>query len=168
MADAHIIPRAFMRRVSPAPFMEGDGLSPSKKRFTGWYDQDILGYDGEKIIARYDDAAAKCFVERRYTYKTRRDTSDPGILRDDFQANQIYEIEGVDTRLIKLFALSLLWRAAVSSLDAMSLVNVRTHRSVSFGTGIRSGRTSSASDADGLGTPDTTRICGVYSTDRRS
>jgi hypothetical protein len=125
MAKSHIIPDAFMRRAAPPPFMECDGISRSIKRPTGWYDPDILGKDGEACIAALDDAAAKCFIERGYTYRTRRNPDDIMMLRDNFIPNEIYEVENVDTATLRLFALSLLWRAAVSKLDAMKLVRVK-------------------------------------------
>lgn len=125
MAKAHIIPNAFMRRADTTPFMECDGRSRSLKRFTGWYDQDILGVRSEAIIAELDDAAAKCFIGGGFTYRARRDPNNIEVLRDSFVPGDIYEIENVHTAKLRLFGLSLLWRAAASDLDAMRLVTVK-------------------------------------------
>lgn len=126
MAKSHIIPNAFMRRADcRVPFMESDGMSRPIKRQTGWYDRTILGHRGEKHIAKFDDAAAKCFFGRGFTYRSRRNPSDATVLRGSFLPGQVVEIEGVDTSQIRLFALSLLWRAAVSRLPNMSKVTVR-------------------------------------------
>ena len=124
MAKAHIIPNSFMQRASDAPFMECSPAARSKKRYSGWYDPRILGSDGEALIAKYDDAAAKCFIENGYTYWRRRDKIDINRLSNRFTADETYSVEVKDTRQIRLFALSLLWRAAVSKLDAFSGVNL--------------------------------------------
>lgn len=123
-AKSHIIPDAFMQRATDAPFLECDAASPPRKRFTGWYDPGILGSKGEKVIAAYDDVAAKCFIGNGFTYRTRRDRHDIHSLSSRFVADQVYEIDNVDTARIRLFALSLLWRAAVTSLEAFALVKV--------------------------------------------
>lgn len=128
LAKAHIIPDAFMRRASAAPFMERDGVSRSIKRFTGWYDRDILGGEGEALIAAFDDAAAKCFIDRGFTYRSRRHPGDLNVLRGGFLPNSVHEVTGVETRALRLFGLSLLWRAAVSTLPAMDLVTMRSER----------------------------------------
>ncbi len=124
MAKSHIIPDAFMQRATDAPFMESSGTFRSRKMFTGWYDRNILGHAGEKIIASYDSVAAECFISSGLTYRKRRDPSDINRLRDDFVPGEIYEIQGVDITKIRLFALSLLWRAAVSRLKAFELVQI--------------------------------------------
>ena len=127
LARSHIIPDAFMRRATDAPFKEWDGTGRPRRSFTGWYDTGILGHKGEAIIAKYDDAAAKCFIDQGYTYRSRRDPLNLGTLADDLIPRQIYEI-GVNAKTLHLFALSLLWRAAVSTLPALSLITVRPKR----------------------------------------
>lgn len=125
MAKSHIIPKAFMRRADVTPFMESDGQSRAIKRQTGWYDTAILGSRGERHISKFDDAAAKCFIDGSYLYRTRRDPNDLDIIRGDFHPGSVIEVENVDTAKIRLFALSLLWRAAVSELSSMQEVKVR-------------------------------------------
>ncbi|MEX0407944.1 hypothetical protein ABGN05_19995 [Aquibium sp. LZ166] len=127
-AKSHIIPDAFMRRASDAPLKEWDGTGRPKRSFTGWYDTGILGHTGEAIIAKYDDAAAKCFIDHGYTYRSRRDPLNLGVLTDKLIPRQIYEIANVNAKTMHLFALSLLWRAAVSTLPACSLITVRPKR----------------------------------------
>lgn len=136
---AHIIPAAFMRRAAAAPFMEGDGISRSKKRFTGWYDENILGAEGEALIARYDNAAARCFIGRGYTYRTRRSPIDLNQIVDNFIAGQIYEIDNVDVVQLRLFALSLLWRAAITSLPAFDRIVVSPSHLRDIGARLRAG-----------------------------
>jgi hypothetical protein len=123
-AKSHIIPDAFMQRATDAPFLECDSQTPPKKRFTGWYDQGILGFEGERLIAKYDDDAARCFIQNGFTYRKRRDPHEINRLGSRFLAGQVYEITNFDTARMRLFALSLLWRAAVTSLEAFTSVRV--------------------------------------------
>ncbi|MEP7005926.1 MAG: hypothetical protein ABI810_08090 [Sphingomonas bacterium] len=113
-----------MRRVSDTPFMETDGQSRSRKRFTGWYDENILGAEGEALLARYDDAAASYFIDRGLTYRTRRSRLDLNLIVDPLLPDHMYFLEDVDTNRLRLFALSLLWRAAVSTLEPFNKVVV--------------------------------------------
>ena len=127
-SKSHIIPDAFIRRATDAPFKEWDGTGRPKRLQMGWYDTAILGARGEAVLAKYDDAAAKCFIKNGFTYRTRRDPLDAAILTDRFVPGQIYEISNVDAGVLHLFALSLLWRASVSTIPAFSRVNVRPTR----------------------------------------
>ncbi len=136
---SHLIPNAFMRRAGPEPFMESDGKSRTKKRQTGWYDETILGIAGEALIARYDDAAARCFIDRGFTYRTRRSKDDLTQIVDDFVAGETYVIEGVDVPEIRLFAMSLLWRAAVTNMDAFSRIRVSPSHLRDIGARLRAG-----------------------------
>lgn len=136
---SHLIPNAFMRRAGPEPFMESDGKSRSKKRQTGWYDATILGVAGEALIARYDDAAARCFIDRGFTYRTRRSQRDLTQLVDDFVADETYVVENVDVGQIRLFAMSLLWRAAVTRLDPFARVSVSPRHLSDVGARLRAG-----------------------------
>lgn len=136
---AHIIPNAFMRRASDAPFMESDGHLRSKKRFTGWYDENILGAEGEALLAQYDTAAAHYFIDRGLTYRMRRSSVDLNVLVDPLLPDQIYIMHDVDTNQLRLFALSLLWRAAVSSLDPFDKIIVSPAHLTDIAARLRAG-----------------------------
>jgi len=125
LARSHIVPDAFMRRLTEAPFREWDGAGHSPKRYTGWYDQRLLSPEAEALVARYDSVAAEALLRGRWTYRRRRDSQDPSFLSDTFVPHRIYEIGGVDTDAMKLFGLSLLWRAAASGLEAFRDVRLR-------------------------------------------
>jgi hypothetical protein len=123
--DAHVIPRAFFKAASPDPFKEvsPEGQRPKRIR-TGWYDPQILTRAGEDVLAPLDDAAAKAFIQGGFTYSARRMNDDITRLRDGFVANRAYWLENADVRKLRLFTLSLLWRAAVSRIDAFENVTV--------------------------------------------
>jgi len=124
MADSHVIPKAFMWRTTDAPFVDWGGEGRPRRLYSGWYDRNILTDAGEKYFNAVDDAAAKCFVENGFTYRKRRNPLDMNKLGERFVPNQFYQIEGVNSSLIRLFGLSLLWRAAVSKEEAFKDVKV--------------------------------------------
>lgn len=123
--NSHLIPQAFIRRVGSAPFKElsSDGATP-KKRYTGWYDSNIVTRHGENILSALDDYAAKVFYERGFTYRKRRLAVDLNTISGGFKPNKIYSIADVDALKLRKFGLSLLWRAAVSSNSAVSRIQL--------------------------------------------
>ncbi|CAO3427000.1 hypothetical protein [Azospirillum doebereinerae] len=124
MAKSHIIPLSFLQRATDAPFIEWRPGEKPRKSFAGWYDQGILNDNGEGIIAKLDDVAAKCFIENRFTYRGRRDEKNINFLNGNFVGNQVYEIKNIDSNKLHLFAISMLWRAAVSSNPAFEAVRL--------------------------------------------
>ncbi|MDK2756394.1 MAG: hypothetical protein KYX66_06625, partial [Blastomonas fulva] len=140
LRKSHLIPNAFMRRTGPEPFLESDGKSRTKKRQTGWYDECILGIAGENLIASYDDEAARCFIDGGFTYRRRRLPSDPNLLIDDFVASESYMVHNADVRKIRLFAMSLLWRAAVSTLMPFAHIRVSASHMRDIGGRLRTGQ----------------------------
>ncbi|MDP2116378.1 MAG: hypothetical protein Q8J71_03170, partial [Brevundimonas sp.] len=63
LAKSHVIPDAFMRRLTEAPFKEWAVDQPRPRtRFTGWYDTNLLSPAAEKLVAEYDNEAAKVFL----------------------------------------------------------------------------------------------------------
>lgn len=128
LVKSHIIPHAFMRRASGSPFKECGPEGFPRRNYVGWYDSSIVTRKGEDILEKLDDAAAKCFVEHRYTYRKRRSTSDTTMMTGGFVPREIYTIDNIDGQLIRRFGLSLLWRAAVSRLDVFSRVSLAPKR----------------------------------------
>ena len=124
LATSHIIPKAFLRRAADAPFIEWGGDGYPRRLPDGWYDKELLTDAGESYFNAVDDAAAKCFVDSGFTYRKRRDPADIGKLNYRFKSGQVYQIDGIDSRVIRLFGLSLLWQASVSKLPAFELVKV--------------------------------------------
>ncbi|MCD2171335.1 hypothetical protein [Rhizobium sp. C4] len=127
-SKSHIIPKSFMKRATKSPFKEWDGETRPKRSQTGWYDYGILGRSGEAMIAKFDDVAASCFVDNGFTYSKRRDPLKLDLLRDNFIDGYVYEISRVDTQSLHLFAISLLWRSAVTSLSGFEHITVRARR----------------------------------------
>ncbi len=87
------------------------GIWP-KRSYVGIYDQTILCSDCEKIFQPYDDYAQNVFIRHKFN---KINESDEG-----------YFISDVSYDLIKLFFVSVLWRAHASSHDFYNLVDLES------------------------------------------
>lgn len=109
--DAHIIPRAFFEFMRPPklksePFRvltnrKGEQNSISR---TGIYDNRLLCLDCEKRFHKYDDYGQMVLL---------RGVSS-GTSRDKKGKVLGYQVDGVDYKTLKIFFLSVLWRASKS------------------------------------------------------
>ena len=117
LIDAHIIPRGFYDFLYPD---EVDYPGSSKKSLMilrsvgkatnsqiGEYDQNILCAECDNGIGKYDDYAQIIFLR-----------TDPVVFHESAS-----KIENIDYKRLKLFFISLLWRASISSRDFFKLVD---------------------------------------------
>jgi len=124
---SHILPAALTRpELQGAPleqFRKGD--ERPIRRWTGWYDPQLVTAAGEKILSDYDNWAIKELNRPKLVWSSwgpdvelmapdhRRIPNSPLGLR---------RIRGLDAARLRLFCLSLLWRAAASSLKEFGQV----------------------------------------------
>ena len=108
LVDSHIIPEAFFRimgeDLSKVKIYSSDKEVFPKKARKGAYDQ-IVCVDCENIFGPWDQYAAEFLLDKN-------NFSDPIV--DENGDIQGFEIPSVDYKRLKLFSLSLLWRASVS------------------------------------------------------
>lgn len=122
---SHLIPKAFTRRLGSSPFVEYDSNADfTKRRFTSWYDPNLLIRTGEDILGELDDYAAKVFFERGLTYRKRRNAAARLSILGGFQSNTVVKLQDVDAAKLRRFGQSLLWRFAVSSQEVANTVEV--------------------------------------------
>lgn len=122
----HIIPQAFTR-----PTKKGEALYQSTRgkgetrRWTSWYDPQLVTREGEDILSDIDNAAIKILRKHQLVW------SGWMAFRPHFlsflpsmpsHGLRLLEIEGADC-LIR-FALSLAWRASASQLPDLSGVKL--------------------------------------------
>lgn len=107
LVKSHIIPESFFevknREISPALIFDTD-IHP-KRRPIGIYDPNILCHECEKVFDIWDDYGFKLLVEK---------ASERKILLTDEEGGWIECYEEYDYEKIRLFCLSVLWRAGVS------------------------------------------------------
>lgn len=128
---SHIIPQAFTRPVPKGEYFIqfGETHKRSIKRWSSWYDDHLVVREGEDILSELDDFAVKELSKYYLVWRSwdgsimLPDISWTGdIGRDvDDKGEEIFRvITGIDQNKLRLFCLSLLWRAASSDLLEMS------------------------------------------------
>jgi len=122
LVDSHIIPKSFYKYLYPEEKIEGkslemvDGRSGITKRSRiGPYEK-LLCSECDGAIGRYDDYAKTIFLDS--TPK-----NCPG-------ANNAFLFEGIEYLNFKLFIVSLLWRASISSLDIFSRISLGPYEKI--------------------------------------
>lgn len=123
LVEAHIIPESFYRSIKisdkPLRIFSGEkGVYP-KKSWKGLYDPNILCAKCEKLFDLYDDYGAKILLELRLEKEDVKDENNQELIG--------YLVHGIDYPKFKLFFMSILWRAAVSSNDAFKKVELGPH-----------------------------------------
>jgi hypothetical protein len=120
LAKAHIIPRSLFKVVRgkenySVEMRVSEEAVKEKFQQAGNYDNGILCENCEQKFSQYDAHGHSVFTKV---------FEDPTIYRDPNQIECAYLLPNVDFRLLKLFVLSVLWRASVSSLDFFSNVDL--------------------------------------------
>lgn len=116
---AHIIPEALTRPARKgAPLVQSGQGSRPIRRWTSWYDDQIVVREGEDILAKYDAAAIKELRRLKLVWSAWGPMTSLAVPDHSPIANTAYglrKIGGADTKNLRLFFLSMLWRAGVSS-----------------------------------------------------
>ncbi len=121
---AHIIASAFHdRSPKTSSLIVGSGKNHYPKRSrTGLYDAELVTAEGEEIFKKLDDYAYKLLVENRGALR-------PYVLEGKLVGAGLNTNE-FDYSKLKLFFLSLLWRASETSLLAFNKVKLGPHAEV--------------------------------------
>ena len=122
-AKAHIIPESFylINRSEKGPLKlvtNTSGVYP-KRSWTGIYDETIVTQEGEKRFLEWDDYAYRLLVEQ---INTAAELKHRGSVL-------AYIYDSFDYPKLKLFFLSVLWRAGVSSHPVFKRVKLGPHSS---------------------------------------
>lgn len=115
LCNAHIIPKAFyyaIRRNNETPSLFYiDQLTYPKKIPVGIYDSTILCSQCDNDIGKYDDYAAKLLLN-----------NNSDVI--DYNGGKFIKIETFDYVKLKLFFLSVIWRASISKNDFFSSIDL--------------------------------------------
>jgi len=130
LVKAHILPQALTAPDVPGLcFAQAGAGTPPIKRWTSWYDQSIVTRAGEDILSAYDDWAIVHLRRHRLVWSgwdgNDRLVSDDHAVTPHDADYGIRKIYGLDSNRLRLFALSLLWRAAASRLPELQEIDVR-------------------------------------------
>ncbi|ABF07202.1 hypothetical protein ACUXAV_006741 [Cupriavidus metallidurans] len=121
---SHIIPAALTRKDKSAPFIEAGNGRPPKRTWNSWFDSELVIQRGEKILTEFDTWAIANMRRAKLVWSGWGESTvlEPSM---DFSATHqlleehdnhlgVHSIQGIDTARLRLFLLSLLWRAAVT------------------------------------------------------
>lgn len=119
--ESHIIPEALTRpSIRGNPLIEhGEGRRPSR-RWTSWYDSQLVTAEGERYLSDLDSWAIS--ILRRHKLVWSGWGNETGLGRQHTVVDQtlgIRSIDGIDTKRLRLFFHSLLWRAAASAREEL-------------------------------------------------
>ncbi len=114
LIKAHIVPACFYREIKKdsGPLLIAQGGEHNKKSPTGVYDKNILCATCDGKIGKWDNIAIQFFT----------DTSK--WLKKDAKGETYYEIWAYDYKALKLFFISLIWKASVSKNTMYKYVNL--------------------------------------------
>ena len=124
LVDAHIIPECFFRDIDLSRsglrmHYSKEGQYP-KRAPIGAYDKGILCQECEDKLGPFDDYAAKILVQQ--------DCQKESV--DDEKGHLGYLILDIDYRRFKLFCMTVLWRAAISTHEFFNYLSLGPHFSV--------------------------------------
>lgn len=119
LIDAHIIPAGFYRYIkSDSPFLEirsSEKREYKKRSYIGIYDNTILCSDCEKLFQKFDDYAQSILLS---------EPKEEDYILNPNGKREGCKLESINYKLLKLFFISVLWRASVSNRKEFSKVNV--------------------------------------------
>lgn len=126
---AHIIPKALTLHASAGkPIVQAGERQRPVKRWDSWYDPQLVTRAGEDILADYDTWAVNELRKHRLIWSSWGPMKSLSVNDSERIADSPYgirRITGVDTLKLRLFYLSLLWRAAASNRPEFRNVNVK-------------------------------------------
>lgn len=122
LVKCHILPQAFTR-----PAVKGEALYQSRRgtgerrRWSSWYDKNLVTREGEDFLSGIDDAAIKLLRRHQLVW------SGWSVFRPHFEKMALTlpdhgyrKIKITDVSALIRFALSVAWRASASSLPDMA------------------------------------------------
>jgi hypothetical protein len=125
--DSHLLPKAFTRpSARGARFVQaGMGTRPVP-RWDSWYDPKLVTCEGERILRDLDDWAIVELRKHELVWTGWKGAGSP-VSKPKLIAGEmvgIREIRGINPGRLRLFFLSLLWRAAATTLPEFAAVGL--------------------------------------------
>jgi len=116
LIDAHIIPRCFFEQIKAGDkFLEVRSNIPNtyrSKSYIGFYDNSLVCLDCEKLFQEWDDYGCRLLLEK---------ITEKNFIKD-LNNKRIGYTKEIDYKKLKLFFISILWRADQSSRKEFSKI----------------------------------------------
>lgn len=123
---SHLLPQALTRpTVAGAALVEyGEGRRPGQ-RWTSWYDSELVTRAGEDVLSALDTWAIAAMRAQKLVWSGWGDAAALGaaheVIEGGFGAREVVDL---DTARLRLFFLSLLWRAAASTREEFAAITL--------------------------------------------
>jgi len=128
---AHLLPRALTKpAIEGAYFIQaGKGTRPSR-RWNSWYDDELVTRKGEDILAELDTWAIRVLREKKLVWSGWGAMNNLGALHEPIGGDSwgIRHVPEIDAKRLRLFFLSLLWRAAATKRFEFSEISIDASR----------------------------------------
>jgi hypothetical protein len=125
--DSHLIPKALTKPAQKGmPFLQLRGDGTLIKRWSSWYDPCLVTQRGEDILTEYDTWAIVELRKHRLVWSSWEKDRTLGSYHRQIHDSSwgIRKVDGIDPKKLRLFFLTLLWRAAVTDLPEFSAVQL--------------------------------------------
>lgn len=117
LVKAHIVPKwAFVesKQNKNEPLLVISKGKKPEKSYIGIYDQNILSDKAEKLTEKWDNYAKKFFTEKYPIQK----------ITDGIRTESFYKIKSLDYEKLKLFCISVLWKASITKRSEYKLISL--------------------------------------------
>lgn len=127
--EAHLLPKALTRPVSPGtPWIQGGNRTKPVRAWSSWTDTRLVTRRGENILRDLDTWAIAKLRSEQLVWSGWEEDALRGDLHERMGGTEFgfRTIKGLDWRKMRLFFLSLLWRAGASANYAMNDVAIES------------------------------------------
>lgn len=123
--DSHLLPKALTKAEGLASGLSQIGYGRKERRSSSWYDQHLVVAEGERILAEYDDWAIRVLRKHELVWSgwgSRISLTDHQPIKGTPWG--VRSVSGGDWKKLRLFFLSLLWRAAATNLREFDEIKI--------------------------------------------
>jgi hypothetical protein len=124
---AHLLPKALTKPDEPGlPFIQSGSGSKPVRRWSSWYDQELVTRAGEDVLAEFDNWAIAELRRHKLVWSGwgPLQTLVNGHRRLPNTPYGLREVHGINPDQLRLFFLSLLWRAAATTRPEFAAVTI--------------------------------------------
>lgn len=124
---SHLIPKALTTPSHKGlPFMQSKSDAKPVRRWSSWYDSHLVTKAGEDILAEFDTWAISELRKQKLVWSSWGKKKNLGSLHSTASGTPwgVRNVEGIDPIKLRLFFLSLLWRAAATNLPEFAEVQL--------------------------------------------
>ena len=124
---SHLIPKALTKPAQKGNhFFQFEVGKPPIRRWSSWYDPYLVTQEGEDILTKLDTWAVLTLREHSLVWSGWEGNKTLGLLHSPIGKSPwgIRKVSGLDPRRLRLFFLSILWRAAATNLPEFADVQL--------------------------------------------